>query len=134
MQFWFAAQPWVVVSDPEIARKLALRFNTRPGFDALNVLPHSELVLQQKGLFVTTDMTLWGIARRAFDTSLLPPARCVDEIPLRMAPQVNSPLRSPYLLTAHVLPHDSLLTGRLSTLCAVSKAVNGYGDFDGLLT
>lgn len=54
-KFWFCSQPWVVVSDPEIARKLLLRFNTRPSFDILNVLPHSELLLQSRGLFITTE-------------------------------------------------------------------------------
>ncbi|MEW5316263.1 MAG: hypothetical protein WDW38_007644 [Sanguina aurantia] len=72
-KFWLGSQPWVVVSDPEIARRLSLRFNTRFGFDALNMFPHKELALQNMGLFQVSDMQLWRAARKAFDSSLLPP-------------------------------------------------------------
>lgn len=54
-KFWFGDEPYVVLSDPEIARKLSLRFNTRPGFGKLNVLPHSETKLQKNGLFTTSE-------------------------------------------------------------------------------
>ncbi|MEW5298015.1 MAG: hypothetical protein WDW38_003693 [Sanguina aurantia] len=72
-KFWFGTVPHIVINDPEAARKLSLRFNTRPGFDSMNVLPHAEQALAKKGLFSTTDMSLWRIARRAFDSSLLLP-------------------------------------------------------------
>lgn len=55
LQFWLGSQPWVVVSDPEIARRLSLRFNTRFGFDALNMFPHKELALQNMGLFQVSE-------------------------------------------------------------------------------
>ncbi|MEW5298014.1 MAG: hypothetical protein WDW36_001178 [Sanguina aurantia] len=82
LKFWFASQPWVVISDPEIARKLSLRFNTRPTFNALNVLPHSELKVQALGVFETHDMVLWRSARKGFDTSLLIPASLAQHAPI----------------------------------------------------
>lgn len=54
-KFWFGSDPWVVISDPDLARQLSLRFNTRPNFDYLNTLPTADVMLQHNGIFSTTE-------------------------------------------------------------------------------
>lgn len=54
-KFWFGGNVWVVLSDPDVARKLSLRFNLRPGFDYLNVMPHRELAINKLGLAATSE-------------------------------------------------------------------------------
>lgn len=54
-KFFFGSDVWVVVADPDIARQLSLRFNIRPDFDHLNVLPHAEIVTSKLGLVTATE-------------------------------------------------------------------------------
>ncbi|MEW5298011.1 MAG: hypothetical protein WDW38_003697 [Sanguina aurantia] len=80
-KFWFGGNIWVVLSDPDVARRLSLRFTQRPGFDYLNVLPHKELEINKLGLAATSDMALWRVARKAYDSSLLIPASLAQYTP-----------------------------------------------------
>lgn len=67
-KIWFGCKPWVVVSDPDIGKRLNLKLIQRPPFPHVFVGHDAEIA--DKGILFARG-PMWRRARRAFESSLI---------------------------------------------------------------
>ncbi|PNW71295.1 hypothetical protein CHLRE_16g648200v5 [Chlamydomonas reinhardtii] len=81
-QVWVAARPWIVVSDPVAARKIAYRSLARPSTVAsfTHALVGEPRQVDDESIFWNRGPA-WKASRRAFETSVLRPDRLAAHMP-----------------------------------------------------
>ncbi|GFR45349.1 hypothetical protein Agub_g6718, partial [Astrephomene gubernaculifera] len=81
-KIWVGSRPWVVISDPDLVRKLAYQCTARPsdGSSYLHVMTGEIRDIDQAGILMVKGEA-WRRARRVFEASIVHPASLASHLP-----------------------------------------------------
>ncbi|KAG2495759.1 hypothetical protein HYH03_006008 [Edaphochlamys debaryana] len=124
-KFWFGTRPWVLISDPELVRKLANRWAARPPDfpEFMHVMTGENRAIDQVGI-IAAEGEGWRKARRVFEASIIHPDSLAAHVPAIAA----SLDRFMPLLDRHAASGEPLEIGsRLQDLFLGMTGQIGYG-------